>query len=65
MDFTTACMAQTRLLIVMGYTSTTKPNKQRKIYQFTLKKVVVKNWGPKPKFLKWMIEAIFLAGFKL
>ena len=28
-----------------------------------LKKAVVKNWGPKPKFIKWMIDAIFMKRF--
>ena len=28
-----------------------------------LKKAVVRNWGPKPKFIKWMIDAIFMKRF--
>ena len=34
-----------------------------KRYLFMLKKAVVKNWGPKPKFIKWMIVAIFMKRF--
>ena len=30
---------------------------------FMLKKAVVRNWGPKPKFIKWMIDAIFMKRF--
>ena len=28
-----------------------------------LKKAVLRNWGPKPKFIKWMIDAIFMKRF--
>ena len=34
-----------------------------KRYLFTLKKAVIRNWGPKPKFIKWMIDAIFMKRF--
>ena len=34
-----------------------------KRYLFTLKKAVFRNWGPKPKFIKWMIDAIFMKRF--
>ena len=34
-----------------------------KRYLFTLKKAVVRNWGPKPKFIKWMIDAVFIKRF--
>ena len=34
-----------------------------KRYLFTLKKAVIKNWGPKPKFIKWMIDAILIPRF--
>ena len=47
-------------------TGTTHLNNQitkGKRYLFTLKKAVIKNWGPKPKFIKWMIDAIFMKRF--
>ena len=28
-----------------------------------MKKAVVRNWGPRPKFIKWMIDAIFIKRF--
>ena len=31
-----------------------------KRYLFTLKLAVIRNWGPKPKFIKWMIDAVFI-----
>ena len=31
-----------------------------KRYLFMLKKAVLRNWGPKPKFIKWMIDTIFM-----
>ena len=34
-----------------------------KRYLFMLKKAVIKKWGPKPKFIKWMIDAIFMKRF--
>ena len=34
-----------------------------KRYLFMLKKAVLRNWGPKPKFIKWMIDAIFMKRF--
>ena len=34
-----------------------------KQYLFTLKQAVIRNWGPKPKFIKWMIDAVFIKRF--
>ena len=42
----------------MEYTSNQPDSKGK-----TLKKAVIKNWGPIPKFIKWMIDAIFMKRF--